>query len=159
MTYLIQRDERNLVHAETIYTSISSQTVTSSAQVDVNGTEIQYDTTGHTYLARWIVYEYNIQMYWNSTNADAHASFELWEKIGSTWSSLGANYRACERFTFWHNSVLAGKFFIPVFTGVRSYKLRARSENSSHDFRLNVATTGAGLENRIRPPLIKMYTI
>ena len=162
MTYIKSSDARNLVAHEVPYSSISSQKI-STTQVDVSGTEVQYDVVETIPFAQFVVYEYNIQMLWDLSDHSASANFELWEQTNvndpATWSFKSDKYRICETFAYWHNSVLAGKFLIPIYSGSRKYKIRVRSSTTSNEFRLHLATTGSGTENKIRPPIIKMYTI
>lgn len=162
MTYIKPTDERGYAFAEIPYTSASVQTIINTQQDDINGTEILYNSTSNLNFARHIVYEYMIMMFWNTTHPLIDISIELWEEDVTNsipYASLGADYRQLEQWNWWQQSIVFGKFLLPVYEGSRRYKLRARSKSSSENCRLHRATIDAGAEIQARPPLIKMYTI
>ena len=165
MTYFRPADERDLIVHQLAYNDASlpagGQVIVPTQQDDIVGTEVQYDSTSNINFARFIVYEYTIQLWWNT---DLSCSFlELWEQTNIadplSWSYVGDKYRTTERFTWWQQSVVMGQFLIPVYSGSRKYKLRVRALDASNQAALHLATTGAGNPNKSFPPLIKMYTI
>ena len=163
MTYIRPTDERGYAFEEIPYTSAAIQRMVNTQQLDINVTEVLYNsTTNNLNFGRYIVYEYMIMTYWNPTQPLVDLSLELWEEDVTNsipYAPKGADYRQLEQWNEWQQSVVFGKFFLPVYEGSRRYKLRGRTKSAVEDCRLHRATIDAGLEIQARPPLIKMYTI
>tara|TARA_Y100000592_G_scaffold76799_1_gene120302 strand:+ start:1175 stop:1633 length:459 start_codon:yes stop_codon:yes gene_type:complete len=132
--------------------SLSAQDLTTT-QADLTGTEVAYTCETN---ASYIVYEITAQ--WNHlhTSTYDHIYFwvELWEKVGDTWSSMGAGYRWTEIFIYLKGQdVMHATFRLPSYTGERSYKLRVRAYSGRRP------TFNEDEEGNTYDLIVKMYSV
>ena len=156
MTFFVPSDDRNVLLYNASASVVSYQSFTTS-QVDINGTEVMYEVK-NSYNANYVVYEYRMQLSWPD-DLDSRAYLELWQQTdvndSSTYASLGTSYRVSEKYDNQRqDAMLTGKFLIPIYTGSRKFKLKARARDTSSYFALH---QDAAL-NRYTP-VIKMYIV
>ena len=156
MTFFVPSDDRNILLHNLSASVVSYQSFTTS-QVDISGTEVMYEVK-NSYNANYVVYEYRMQLSWPD-DLDSRAYLELWQQTdindASTYASLGTSYRVSEKYDNQRqDAMLTGKFLIPIYTGSRKFKLKARARDTSSYFTLH---QDAAL-NRYTP-VIKMYIV
>jgi len=155
MTFFIPTDDRNNLIYNASASAVSYQNFYSTTQSDIDGTEVSYEVK-NSFNASYVVYDYTIQQAWQE-DIDSRIYIELWQQTdvndSSTYASLGASYRVTEKFDNQRqDNVLTGKFLVPIYAGIRKFKLRARPRDSGSYYTLHMDSS----YNRYTP-IIKMY--
>lgn len=153
MTYLRKRQQQALT------TSFSANVSTQELRqqdglTDITNSEISYTTP--TGKFDYVVFEYTVQ-YMRNPDTTNSFYYELREKIGSgSYAQLGNGYRVRVVGGSQNNmqDTISGRFYIPAYTGTRTYKMTAIVENSNHECTLHTTRTPV-----VYSPIYQMYCI
>ena len=157
MTYLRKKKQQNLA---TSFTPSADLQDISVSVVDVNkasGVPLEVSFTPPDGNFEYVVYEFTIQ-YYHGTGNDSNTDLflELRQKIGNnSYTQLGDGYRIRETAQYFKfQSILTGRFLIPIYTGTRTYKMTIRS--STDQFEATLHKTSGGY---VYSPIVQMYCI
>ena len=155
MSYLIAKpSENNINEQKIIYdTSTNFANITTSV-VDIPGTEISYTPDSN---ANKVIYEVSLHTFHNPDRNTA-LNLELFENTGSGYSAMGEYYRATHvNVRVRYELLLNFKFILPAYSGSRSYKLKARSNGSGNESRVNKSSSDE--TTVIFAPILQMYSV
>ena len=149
MSYLRRKKVQNL---STAFTANTASQEASTTVLDVSNSEITFTPPAGNF--EYVVFEYTIQYHASSNHTLLY--YELQEKIGSgTYAQLGSGYRATDQMMYnAMQNTITGRFFIPIYSGARSYKMTIRSSATNRKGTLHSTDSGT-----VYSPIYQMYCV